>query len=68
MKKWGWGLVIVGGLLQIVETTQKADATLNNVTFDKTPFGSWLAPVENVLPLPLGWSMLGVGAAIIYFC
>lgn len=68
MKKYGWGLLVVGGLLQIAETVQKADATVNNVTFDKTPIGSILVPIENVLPIPLGWSLVGAGAAILYFC
>lgn len=68
MKKYGWGLLVVGGLLQITETVQKADAMVNNVTFDKTPIGSILVPIENVLPIPLGWSLVGVGAAILYFC
>ncbi len=68
MKTWGWGLVIVGGLLQVLETTQKASATLNNTTFDKTPIGSMLAPIENVLPLPLGWALLGTGAVVLYVC
>lgn len=68
MKSWGWGLVIFGGALQILETTQKATATLNNTTFDKTPIGKLIAPVENVLPLPLGWALLGTGAAVLYFC
>lgn len=68
MKKWGWGLVIVGGLLQVLETTQKASATLNNTTFDKTPVGKLLTPAEEILPLPLGWSLLGTGAIILAVC
>lgn len=68
MKAWGWGLIVIGGLLQIVESTQKADATLNNVPFNTTGYGKLIGPLENVLPVPLGWSLLGTGAAILYFC
>lgn len=68
MKTWGWGLVIVGGLLQAVETMQKANATVNNVPFNTTAYGKLIGPVEEVLPAPLGWSLVGIGAVVLYFC
>lgn len=68
LKTWGWGLIIAGGLLQAVETMQKADAAVNNVPFNTTGYGKIIGSVENYLPASLGWSMVGVGAVIVYFC
>ena len=65
-KTVGWGLVIGGGLLQVAEGLAHADAALNNLTYDETAIGSLVGGVENYLPVSLGWSMVIVGASILW--
>lgn len=65
-EKIGWGLIIVGGVLQVSEGFAHADATLNNLQFSETAIGSLVAPVEAKLPTSLGWTLLIVGAGVLW--
>lgn len=68
MNRLGWGLVIVGTVLQMAESAAKASATLNNVQFNTTTLGALVAPIEKITPLPLGWTLLISGAAVLVYC
>jgi hypothetical protein len=65
-KQIGWGLLIVGGILQVAEGFAQADATLGNVTYDQTAVGSIVAPIEKVLPIPLGYTLIVAGAIVLF--
>lgn len=62
----GWGLVILGGTIQIVEGFAHADATLNNIQYSETAIGGLLAPLEEKLPVSLGWTLLIAGAGVLW--
>lgn len=62
----GWGLVLVGGVLQIAEGLAQADATVANIQFNETAVGSLVDPIESKLPIPLGWSLIAAGAIILW--
>jgi hypothetical protein len=65
-EKIGWGLIIVGGVIQVAEGFAHADATLNNIQFSETAIGSLVAPVESKLPVSVGYSLIILGAGILW--
>jgi hypothetical protein len=65
-KQIGWAFLILGGTLQVAEGLAQADATLNGLQFNQTAIGSIVAPVEKVLPISMGWTVLLVGAALVW--
>jgi hypothetical protein len=65
-KTIGWGLLVVGAAVQILEGFGQADATLNNVSFDQTAAGALLAPIDNMLPVSLGYTMIIAGALVLW--
>jgi len=65
MKKVGWGLIIIGALVQASQAANQANAAVNNVSASDTNTG-WLAQANSYLPFPLGWSMMGVGAGLVW--
>lgn len=67
MKNWGWGFLITGGALQTVEGLAHADATLNNLNYNETAIGSLVDPIESMLPVSLGWTLIIIGASILWF-
>lgn len=68
MNRLGWGLVIVGTVLQMAESTAQASATLNNVQFSTTTIGALVTPLEKFTPLPLGWTLLLLGGGVLVYC
>lgn len=64
--KVGWWLLIGGGALQLAEGVGQADATLNNLQFSDTAIGKVVDPFEKFLPIPLGWTLVIIGATLIW--
>lgn len=67
MNKIGWGLVIVGAVLQMTESTAKASALLNGTQFSATTIGAIVAPIEQYTPIQLGWLLLTLGGGILIY-
>lgn len=65
-EKIGWGLIIFGAVLQVSEGLGQADATLNNIQYSETAIGKIVAPVEAKLPVSLGYSLLILGAGVLW--
>jgi len=64
-QKVGWTMLISGGVLQVLEGFAHADATLNNVEYNQTAVGKLVAPVETMLPISLGWTLIVIGASLV---
>jgi hypothetical protein len=67
MKQVAWGLVIVGGVLQMAESAAQASATLNNTLFSQSTIGSIVAPIEKYTPVSLGWTLLITGSVLLLY-
>jgi len=65
-KEIGIIAIVIGGGLQIVESMEKSSSVLNGTNFNQTTIGSMLAPIENVLPFSLGWTIVLIGAALVW--
>jgi hypothetical protein len=65
-EKIGWGLILGGAGLQVIEGFAHADAQLNNIQFSETAVGKLVSPVEGKLPFSLGWTLLLSGAAVLW--
>ena len=68
MKQAGWILLAGGAALEIAEIMAKSqtNSAQGNATFDQTALGKLVAPIEQVLPLSLGWSLIAMGAIIVW--
>jgi hypothetical protein len=66
LKHVGWTLLIGGAAIQVAEAIAQADATLNNLQFQDTSVGTIVAPLEKVLPLSLGWTLIATGAVLVW--
>lgn len=62
----GWGLLILGAAVQVATGFAQADATLNNINLDQTAFGAIVAPFNNKLPIPLGYTLIGAGVIVLW--
>ena len=62
----GWTLIALGIGVQVLEGLAHADAQLAGVTYDQTAIGAIVGPIENYLPISLGWALLGTGAAVVW--
>jgi hypothetical protein len=65
-KHAGWVLLVGGAAVQIAETMGKASAQLNGLQYQDSKIGAVVAPLEKILPLSLGWTMIMVGAALVW--
>lgn len=65
-KHVGYAMVIVGIPLQIVESMAKQSAILNNTNFSDSSIGKLVQPVENFLPVSLGFTLVIVGVGLIW--
>jgi hypothetical protein len=66
MHRLGWTLIAIGAATEVAEMVAKNDAALKNLQFQDTKVGMITAPIEKVLPVSLGLSMIIVGAAILW--
>lgn len=68
MKQVGYLLLGGGAILQVSESMAKAsvNSAQGNATFDQTPFGKIVAPIDSFLPVPLGWTLIILGAVIVW--
>jgi hypothetical protein len=66
MKKIGWGLIVLGVAVQIAESMAQSSATLNNTQYSASTIGAIVAPVEKVLPMQLGYTLIAAGAATLW--
>lgn len=64
--QFGYVLIAGGAVLQIAEAMAHSSATLNNITFPETPVGKMVAPLETILPLSVGWTLILAGVALCY--
>lgn len=62
----GYGLLAAGTILQVVEGFAHADAVLNNTNFSDSAVGKLVTPVEGFLPISLGWTLIVVGAGLVW--
>lgn len=65
-KTIGWGFLVIGAVVQVVEGLAQADATLNNTSFDQTAAGVILAPIDKMLPVSLGYTLMITGALVLW--
>jgi hypothetical protein len=65
-KTIGWGLLIAGVGVQVVTVLAQQQASLDNVPLDQTMFGQVVGPINSKLPVPLGWGLVGTGAAVLW--
>lgn len=65
-KHVGWGLIVVGGLVQIAESSAQSSAALNNTQFSASQIGAIVTPIENYLPIQLGWTLVISGVLVLF--
>jgi hypothetical protein len=65
-KHVGWLLLVGGAVVQVAETMGQAQANLNGLQFQDTTVGTLVAPIEKVLPVSLGWTLIISGAVVLW--
>ena len=62
----GWLLIVAGLGIQLATGFAQADAQVNNVTTDQTPFGAIVGPLNKISPVPVGYALIGAGAIVLW--
>jgi hypothetical protein len=68
MKALGYGLLVGGAILQTAEimAKQTTNAAQGGQPFAETALGKFVAPIESKLPLSLGWTLVVIGAILVW--
>ncbi len=66
MHHWGWGLLVVGGVLSLAEGIAISDVGATGVPFEQTPVGKIEAKIPNPTPFQPGTILLIAGASLLW--